>query len=170
MGRGTGDAGDPGGEPDHVTYPILFLDIEMPGIAPALDNGWTTAYTSACGGVRRGHVSPATARAEFNGFVDYLTQHSHYQAGVYSEPATWAEVFGQYGTIPHIYEWTYEPETASLSQAPRGWCLKGTNTCARFFGGVTGSSKYAVMWQWSGGGGIRNAIGDFDQINASSVR
>jgi len=23
------------------------------------------------------------------------------------------------------------------------------------------------MWQWSGGGGVRNAIGDFDQIAAS---
>jgi len=23
------------------------------------------------------------------------------------------------------------------------------------------------MWQWSGGGGVRNAIGDFDQIDAS---
>jgi len=23
------------------------------------------------------------------------------------------------------------------------------------------------MWQWSGGGGIRNGVGDFDQIDAS---
>jgi len=23
------------------------------------------------------------------------------------------------------------------------------------------------MWQWSGGGGVRNAIGDFDQLDAS---
>ena len=22
------------------------------------------------------------------------------------------------------------------------------------------------MWQWSGGGGIRNGVGDYDQINA----
>jgi len=26
------------------------------------------------------------------------------------------------------------------------------------------------MWQWSGGGGVRNAIGDFDQIDASRPR
>jgi hypothetical protein len=32
---------------------------------------------------------------------------------------------------------------------------------------VTTSSPYALMWQWSGGGGVRNAIGDFDQIDAS---
>jgi len=23
------------------------------------------------------------------------------------------------------------------------------------------------MWQWSGGGGIRNGVGDFDQIDAN---
>jgi hypothetical protein len=46
-----------------------------------------------------------------------------------------------------------------------GWCLTGTATCARFFGGVTSGSKYALMWQWSGGGGSSNGVGDFDQID-----
>lgn len=156
---------------DHVTYRVLFMDIEMPGIAPARDNGWTSVYTSACGGVRTGRsVTPLLARAEFNGFADYLAGHSHYLYGVYSEPGTWSQVFGNRGYIPHTYEWTYMPETASLSRAPNGWCLKGTAQCARFFGGVTGSSPYAVMWQWSGGGGIRNPIGDFDQIKTTSIR
>jgi hypothetical protein len=50
--------------------------------------------------------------------------------------------------------------------APHGWCLK-SGGCAAFFGGVSSSSPYALMWQWSGGGGVRNAIGDFDQIDAS---
>jgi hypothetical protein len=27
-----------------------------------------------------------------------------------------------------------------------------------------------VMWQWSGGGGTRNGFGDFDQIDAKTVR
>jgi hypothetical protein len=40
--------------------------------------------------------------------------------------------------------------------------LAGLGICAQFFGGV---SSYALVWQWSGGGGVRNAIGDFDQIN-----
>ena len=156
---------------DHVTYRVLFMDIEMPGIAPAPDNGWASVYTSACGGIRTGRsVSPALARAEFNGFADYLTAHSHYLYGVYSEPGTWSQVFGNKGYIPHTYEWTYMPETASLSRAPYGWCLKGTGQCAQFFGGVTGSSPYAVMWQWSGGGGIRNPIGDFDQIRTTYIR
>ena len=34
---------------------------------------------------------------------------------------------------------------------------------------MTRSSPYALMWQWSGGGGVRNAIGDFDQIDASGL-
>jgi len=157
---------------DHVTYPVLFLDIEMPGIAPAPDNGWTDVYTSACSGQVRGHVTPALARAEFNGFDNYLTAHSRFKAGVYSDAVTWAAIFGtgSASRIPHTYEWTYEPETANLAAAPRGWCLKGDGGCAQFFGGVTGRSGYAVMWQWSGGGGVRNPIGDFDQIDAGPIR
>ena len=50
---------------------------------------------------------------------------------------------------------------------PSGWCLRGTSTCASFFGGVTRFSPHALMWQWSGGGGVRNGFGDFDQIDAS---
>jgi hypothetical protein len=159
---------------EQVTYPILFMDIEMPGIAPAPDNGWSKVYTSPCSGiVKSAGVPAAVARAEFDGFAGYLTAHSRYKAGVYSEPGTWAQVFGtgSAAQIPRTYEWTYEPETANLGDAPHGWCLKGaTAQCARFFGGVTGSSSYAVMWQWSGGGGVRNPIGDFDQINTSTVK
>ena len=73
---------------------------------------------------------------------------------------------GSAAAIPHTAEWTYEPETASLSNAPSGWCLK-SGGCAQFFGGVSSSSSNALMWQWSGGGGVRNAIGDFDQIDAA---
>jgi len=154
---------------DHVTYPVLFMDIEMPGIQPAPDNGWNRVYTSPCSGVTRsGTVTPIIARAEFNGFDDYLTAHSAYKAGVYSEPGIWAQIFGTGSAahIPHTYEWTYWPETADLKDAPHSWCLTGTaaGTCAEFFGGVAGSSPYAIMWQWSGGGGVRNALGDFDQI------
>jgi hypothetical protein len=50
-----------------------------------------------------------------------------------------------------------------------GWCLTGSasSVCAHFFGGVTRGSTYALMWQWSGGGGSRNGVGDFDQIDAN---
>ncbi len=155
---------------EHVTYPVVFMDIELPGVAPASDNGWNDVYTSPCSGVVRiqGGVPPALNRADFNGFYGYITAHSRYKAGVYSAPAIWTQIFGtgSAASIPHTYEWTYEPETPSLSNAPRGWCLK-SGGCAEFFGGVTSSSASALMWQWSGGGGVRNAIGDFNQIDAS---
>jgi hypothetical protein len=38
--------------------------------------------------------------------------------------------------------------------------------CAQFFGGQTSSSPYALLWQWSGGGGVSNGVGDFDTIDA----
>ena len=56
-----------------------------------------------------------------------------------------------------------------MSRAPVGWCLKSGGGCAKFFGGVTSGSPHALMWQWSGGG-VRNAIGDFDQIDAARQR
>ena len=154
---------------EHVTYPVVFMDIELPGVAPAPDNGWNDVYTSACSGVvMHAGIPSSLDRADFNGFWNYLAAHSKYRVGVYSDPAIWTQIFGtgSDASIPHTYEWTYQPETASLSDAPDGWCLKSEG-CAQFFGGVTSASSYALMWQWSGGGGIRNAIGDFDQIDVS---
>ena len=145
------------------------MDIELPGVAPAFDNGWEDVYSSPCSGLVRHRGMPAALnRADFNGYWRYLGAHSAFNAGVYSDPAIWTQIFGtgSAASIPHTYEWTYEPETASLASAPRGWCLK-SGGCAEFFGGVSTSSPYALMWQWSGGGGVRNAIGDFDQIDAS---
>ena len=158
----------------HVTYPVVFMDIELPGHAPSYtpadDNGWNSVYTSACSGrVRIGYVPTSVDRADLNGYAAYLTSHSSYKAGVYSAPDIWRSIFGT-GTdslIPNTYEWTYETFTASLSHHPYGWCLSGTSTCARFFGGQTSASKYALMWQWSGGGGSYNGYGDFDQIDAN---
>jgi hypothetical protein len=157
----------------HVTYPVVFMDVEIPGNAPdytpAPDNGWNAVYTSACSGVVKiGYVPTSLDRADLNGFAAYITAHSSYKVGVYSAPSVWTSIFGT-GTdslIPNTYEWTYWPETSSLSNAPQGWRLK-SGQYAQFFGGQTYNSKYAVMWQWSGGGGIRNGVGDFDQIDAN---
>jgi hypothetical protein len=155
-------------------YPIIFMDVELPGHAPsytpAPDNGWNSVYTSACSGrVRISHVPAAVDRAEFNAFANFITTRSAYKAGVYSAPSIWGSIFGSGSTasITNTYEWTYNADTSSLSHHPSGWCLAGTSTCARFFGGMTSASKYAVMWQWSGGGGTYNGFGDFDQIDAS---
>ena len=154
----------------RILYPVLFMDIELPGIAPAPDNGWTSVYTSPCSGaVRRSHIAPRVNRAEFNGFWGYVRTHSPYRPGVYSSPTIWSTIFGTGSTsvIRHTYEWTYWPESSNLGQAPSGWCLRGTSRCAEFFGGVTTTSPHAVMWQFSGGGGVRNGYGDFDQIDGN---
>ena len=161
--------------PTTVNYPVIFMDVEVPGYAPdytpAPDNGWNVVYTSPCSGrVRRAFIPSSVDRADLDGFADYLTSHSSYLAGVYSAPSIWASIFGtsaSTASLTDTYEWTYNGLTSSLSDPPDGWCLSGTEVCARFFGGVTSSSKYALMWQWSGGGGTRNGYGDFDQIDAS---
>jgi hypothetical protein len=163
------DIADGGG----INYPVVWADIELPGITPAPDNGWNSVYTSSCSGkVKQSSVPASLDRAEFNGYAAYITAHSKYKVGVYSSPSVWSSIFGtgSLAAIPNTYEWTYEPETASLGNAPLGWCLNhGSGSCAQFFGGQTNASKYALMWQWSGGGGVRNGIGDFDQIDGARM-
>jgi hypothetical protein len=159
-------------------YQVVWMDIELPGIAPAPDNGWTKVYTSACSGVvRQSGIPAAVDRADFNGFFDYVTAHSPYKVGVYSTASVWAQIFGtgSASLIPNTYEWTYEPETTNYQGAfPSGWCLNhGSGPCAQFFGGQTNASSHALMWQWSGGGGQLNGIGgfngDLDQIDSSRL-
>lgn len=158
-----------------VTYPIVFADVELPGhapgISPAPDNGWNSVYTSTCSGkVRISFVPAAVDQADFKGFTDYIAGHSSFKPGVYSAPSVWASIFGtgSYATVSgSTYEWTYTGDSSSLSPRPTAWCLRNTSTCAQFFGGVTSSDSNAVMWQWSGGGGTYNGIGDFDQIDVA---
>jgi hypothetical protein len=161
----------------YVPYPVIWADIELPGIAPAKDNGWNSVYTSPCSGkVKVSSVPASVDRSEFNGYAAYITAHSTYKVGVYSSPLIWSSIFGavgpnSYASIPNTYEWTYTAETSKLSPAPAGWCLRGiASTCAQFFGGQTSASKYALMWQWSGGGGVSNGYGDFDQIDIARMK
>jgi hypothetical protein len=159
-----------------IDYKVVWMDIELPGITPAPDNGWNSVYTSPCSGVvKQSSVPPAVDRADFNGFWDYVTAHSTYKVGVYSSAGVWASIFGTGADslIPHTYEWTYESETTNYTgNAPYGWCLKSSG-CAQFFGGQTNASPYALMWQWSGGGGATNGIGgfngDLDQIDGARL-
>jgi len=152
-------------------YKVVWMDVELPGVAPAHDNGWSSVYISPCRGVVRTRGVPvALDHADVNGFAVYIAAHSPYKAGVYSSAGVWTQIFGtgRAASIPDTYEWTYEPETASLADAPSGWCLR-SGGCAQFFGGVTRSSRYALMWQWSGGGGVSNGVGDFDQIDGARL-
>jgi hypothetical protein len=152
-------------------YKVVWMDVELPGIGPAPDNGWNSVYTSPCSGVvKQSSVPVPLDRADFNGFAAYVAAHSAYKAGVYSSAGIWTSIFGtgSAASIPGTYEWTYEPETTNFGSAPYGWCLNhGRGPCAQFFGGQTSSSRYALMWQWSGGGGVSNGVGDFDQIDGA---
>lgn len=161
----------------NVTYKVVWMDVELPGNAPnytpAPDNGWNSVYTSTCSGrVKTPFVAASLDRAVLNGYSSYLTAHSSYTPGVYSSPLIWSSIFGtgSASSIPNLDEWTYTDGTRHISPPPIGWCVPGTSTCARFFGGVTRSSVHAVMWQWSGGGGITNGVGDFDQIDTNHVK
>src|SRR5580693_4389910 len=78
-----------------ITYPVVWADIETPGIEPALDNGWNSVYSSPCSErVVQGSVPAAVDRADFNGFADYITAHSKYKVGVYSSNPVWTSIFG----------------------------------------------------------------------------
>ena len=154
-------------------YPVLWMDIELPGNAPtftpAPDNGWNSVYTTPCSGkTTAGYIAPSVDRAVVDGFSSYLQAHSSYKPGVYSAPSIWRSIFGtgSAAQIPGIYEWTYSAN-ASLAHPPAAWCLRTTSTCAHFFGGQHSTDKTAVMWQWSGGGGAQNGYGDFDQIDGA---
>ncbi len=62
-------------------YPVLWMDIELPGNAPtftpAPDNGWNSVYTSACSGkTTAGYIDPSVDRAVVDGFSSYLKAHS----------------------------------------------------------------------------------------------
>ncbi len=157
-----------------VKYPVVWMDVELPGNAPqftpAPDNGWTAVYTSPCSGtVKTKHMAPAVDRGVLDGYAAYLTAHSSYKPGVYSAPPAWTAIFGtgSASKIPSLYEWTYTAASSSLAHHPSAWCLKSTSTCAHFFGGQHATDATALMWQWSGGGGVRNGYGDFDQIDGA---
>ena len=157
-----------------VNYPVVWMDVELPGNAPtftpAPDNGWKAVYTTPCSGhVKTRHMDPAVDRGVVDGFASYLTAHSSYKAGVYSAPPAWKSIFGtgSAAAVPGLYEWTYTENTSSLAHHPSAWCLKSTSTCAHFFGGQHASDATALMWQWSGGGGTSNGYGDFDQIDGA---
>jgi hypothetical protein len=158
----------------HVTFPVVFADVELPGsapgISPAPDNGWNAVYDSPCSGhVSKSFIAPAVDRADLDGFFAYLTSHSSDKPGVYSAPAIWAQIFGtgSAAALHGVSEWTYTGDTSSLAHPPSGWCLRSTSVCAHFFGGVSRGDGEALMWQWSGGGGTYNGYGDFDQIDAN---
>src|ERR1700761_5562251 len=67
----------------YIPYPVIWADIELPGIAPAPDNGWNSVYTSPCSGTRKASsVSAVLDRSVLNGYASYITSHSKFKLGV----------------------------------------------------------------------------------------
>ena len=123
--RAGGQDAEAMGKP-KVTYPIVWLDIELPGsIKPALDNGWNNVYTSPCSGkISTSRIAAAVDRAEVNGYEAYLTAHSSYLAGVYSSPSIWSLIFGpgSASNIPAPTSGRTPDATSKLAKPPGRWC------------------------------------------------
>ena len=100
-----------------IDYPVVWMDIELPGIAPAPDNGWNSVYTSPCSGVKKQNfVAVAVDRADFNGFWGYIYAHSSYKPGVYSAPGVWQSIFG---TGSAVTATSRTPTSGPTSRRPR---------------------------------------------------
>ena len=154
--RAVADVGQP------VSFPYIFMDIEA-----ADPHGWNNGFSGVCSGtVTAGSISSTLDRDTFNGFWDYVENHSSYLAAVYeaggSGGSSWDGIFGSQ-TLGNTLEWTYVNETRSISTFPTGWSVGGTVPVWY----ASAPSKCQMMWQWSGGNGQLNGVGDFDQIDGN---
>lgn len=143
--------------------PYIFMDIEA-----AVAHGWNAAWSSTCGGTEIASSIPvAQDNATFNAFRNYMWNNTIYTAGVYCAggggSSSWSSIFGS-TTNTTVPEWTYVNETTSLATFPNDWTISG-GPSAVWFGGRTGDTGCALMWQWSGGNGDLNGHGDFDQLD-----
>jgi hypothetical protein len=148
------------------SFRYIFFDIENNGTAPD-ENGWNTVWNGPCGGqIKASYIAPAVDYATFSGFRNYIDAHSPYLAGVYSAGGrsygSWTGIFGG-GVIKHTAEWTFTSEQSELN-FPHGF--SASNAGAQWFANAPAACQ--LMWQWSGGNGVLNGYGDFDQVNAAN--
>ncbi len=152
------------------SFRYIFLDIENNGVAPD-ENGWNTVWNGSCGRkIKASYIAPEVDYATFTGFRNYIDAHSPYLAGVYSAGGrsygSWTGIFGG-EQVSHTAEWTFTSEQSALN-FPGGF--SASRAGAQWFGNAPAACQ--LMWQWSGGDGVLNGYGDFDQVktanNASS--
>jgi hypothetical protein len=142
---------------------VLWIDVEQGA-------GWRNRYSSC--GVISGTVSPALARDVFDGFWNYLEQHTTgYSPGAYSSHSFWDDPGGSnsLGSLGSTMQWTSNwaaNNNACANPGPSDWTQSFSPSCngytqysAAFFGGIASSSSCAVVWQWSGG------TQDYDQFD-----
>ena len=155
---------DLGGKVFDFRY--VFMDIENNGVPPDED-GWNTVWNGPCGNTVRAEYIPANVDfATWVGFADYIENHSPYLAGVYSAGGnwygSWTGIFGNQ-KLSDTAEWTFTNEQAQLD-FPSGF--SGSHASAQWFSSEPGACD--LLWQWSGGNGVLNGYGDFDQAEAAN--
>ena len=149
-----------------LNFQYVFMDIENNGLPPD-ENGWNTVWNSPCSShIKAEYIAPQVDYATYLGFADYIDSHSPYRAGVYSAGGdsygSWNGIFSPV-KLSHAAEWTFVFEQAQL-QFPSGFSDSGTNPA--WFGGEPTACD--VLWQWSGGDGVLNGYGDFDQADLAN--
>jgi hypothetical protein len=155
---------DLGGKVFDFRY--IFMDIENNGVPPDED-GWNTVWDGPCGGKVKASYIPANVDfATWTGFAGYINNHSTYLAGVYSSGGnwygSWAGIFGSQ-QLTNTAEWTFTNEQAQLD-FPSGF--SGSHAGAQWFSSEPAACD--LLWQWSGGNGVLNGYGDFDQAEAAN--
>jgi Protein of unknown function (DUF4232) len=147
-------------------FRYIFMDIENNG-APPDGNGWNTVWNGPCGNtVKATYISAQVDYATYQGFASYIDAHTPYLAGVYSAGGvsygSWTGIFGG-EQFSHAAEWTFTNEQSELS-FPGGF--SDSSASPQWFAGAPAACH--LLWQWSGGNGVVNGYGDFDQAQTSN--
>jgi Domain of unknown function (DUF4232) len=151
-----------------LNFRYVFMDIENNGLPPD-ENGWNTVWNSPCSShIKAEYIAPQVDYATYLGFADFISSHSPYRVGVYSAGGdaygSWNGIFSPVQlSHAHAAEWTFVFEQAQL-QFPSGFSDSGTNPS--WFGGEPAACH--LLWQWSGGDGVLNGYGDFDQADLAN--
>jgi hypothetical protein len=155
---------DLGGKVFDFRY--IFMDIENNGVPPDQD-GWNTVWNGPCGNtVKDNYISANVDFATWAGFAGYINNHSPYLAGVYSSGGnwygSWAGIFGS-EQLSNTAEWTFTNEQTQLD-FPGGF--SASHASPQWFANEPAACD--LLWQWSGGNGVLNGYGDFDQAEAAN--
>ncbi len=147
-------------------FRYIFMDIENNGVPPDED-GWNTVWNGPCGNtVKAGYIPANVDFATWVGFADYIDNHSSYLAGVYSAGGdsygSWTGIFGNQ-KLSSTAEWTFTNEQAE-PQFPSGF--SASHAKAQWFSSEPTACD--LLWQWSGGNGVLNGYGDFDQAETAN--
>jgi len=147
-------------------FSYIFMDIENNGTPPD-DYGWNTVWNGPCGSeVKAEYIAPDVDYATYLGFTNYINENSPYSAGVYSAGGqsygSWSGIFGN-EPVTTSAEWTFTGEQSQLS-FPAGFSASGASPS--WFANAPAACD--LMWQWSGGDGVLNDYGDFDQVNGAN--